>query len=328
MVKDLCFEIIEKCPNKCAFCSSNSCIDRNNIVSFDTFKSVIDHLIEDGGIEEISLSGGEPMLHPRIFDMISYCHSLGMRVVLFTSGLKRREKLEDKSLLSPSIKKIVDMVEGVDFTSLSNGDFRKLKECGLDKIVFDFQGAEVDTYGELMGKKEHWPHVANSMIRASNSGLSIDVHFIPLKPNFREIVDLVELLNIAEIKSLSILNFVPQGRGKRNADKLMLSEIEMIEFAELFDIASKEFNGVIRVGIPLNKDNAHKCTAGLSKMVIKYDGTVLPCPAFKEIDAETLKKYGIKLLNIYTSLDEVHARGGTRLKPLCKEVYKFYSVIK
>jgi len=31
MVKDLCFEIIESCPNECKFCSSNSCIDKNKL---------------------------------------------------------------------------------------------------------------------------------------------------------------------------------------------------------------------------------------------------------------------------------------------------------
>ena len=38
MVKDLCFEIIESCPNECKFCSSNSCIDKKQIISFEDFK--------------------------------------------------------------------------------------------------------------------------------------------------------------------------------------------------------------------------------------------------------------------------------------------------
>ena len=43
MVKDLCFEIIESCPNECKFCSSNSCIDKKQIIEFDDFKRVIDY---------------------------------------------------------------------------------------------------------------------------------------------------------------------------------------------------------------------------------------------------------------------------------------------
>ena len=37
MVKDLCFEIIEACANECKFCSSNSCIDKKRIISFEDF---------------------------------------------------------------------------------------------------------------------------------------------------------------------------------------------------------------------------------------------------------------------------------------------------
>lgn len=64
MLKDLCFEVIKTCPNNCLFCSSCSSIDDATIISFDLFKQTIEHFINLGGIEEISLSGGEPLLHP------------------------------------------------------------------------------------------------------------------------------------------------------------------------------------------------------------------------------------------------------------------------
>ena len=40
-------------------------------------------------------------------------------------------------------------------------------------------------------------------------------------------------------------------------------------------------------------DTSHKCNAGLEKLDIKFDGTVLPCPAFKELDIDTMKKLNI-----------------------------------
>ena len=38
MVKDLCFEIIEKCLNNCKFCSSNSDCNKKQIIEFEDFK--------------------------------------------------------------------------------------------------------------------------------------------------------------------------------------------------------------------------------------------------------------------------------------------------
>ena len=161
----------------------------------------------------------------------------------------------------------------------------------------------------------------DSLLNASFAGLEVDVHFIPMKPNYKEIPDILEMLEIAGINNISILKFVPQGRGLENASDLMLCERELTEFIDLLDDSKKQYSGDIRIGIPLMGDNAHKCNAGLEKLYIKFDGTVLPCPAFKELDLETMKKYGIKYYSIYENLEEVKTPGGKRMKPLCERIY-------
>lgn len=316
MIKDLCFEIIETCPNNCLFCSSCSLISKTKIIDFELFKKTINYLIEKGGIEEISLSGGEPLLHPNIFEMIKYCKDKNIRVVLFTSCIVRRKYIDSMC------KKLIPDYK---FSGIDRKDLILLKELGLDKIVFDFQGASVDTYNNLMGTKNRFTYVADSMLRASLVGLNVDVHFIPLKSNYKEFLDILEILEICEIKQISILNFVPQGRGFINQKELQLSQEEIEEFINIYK--QSRFNGHIRVGIPLLSKDEHLCTAGLDKMVIKYDGTVLPCPAFKEFDINLLNKIGIKTPNIHTDLDKVEVHNGTRKKPLCKQLYKFRQTI-
>ena len=93
MLKDLCFEVIQTCPNKCKFCSSNSSQDKKKIISLEMFKKTIMHFVNSGGIEEISISGGEPLLHPNLFEMIEFCKSNGIRTVLFTSGIKKAPEI-------------------------------------------------------------------------------------------------------------------------------------------------------------------------------------------------------------------------------------------
>lgn len=347
MIKDLCFEIIDKCPNECKFCSSNSCYTRNTIVSFNDFKRVIDYFISQGGIEELSLSGGEPFLHPDLFKMVEYSKTLGIKTVIFTSGIKKRlpidplvvkfykEKMNDDLIeieknepwndkLKTKIKKYYEnIINPPEFSGLSKNELIELKSLGLDKIVFDYQAYEYDTDKYLMGR-DYNRHVCllDSLISASVIGLVTDIHFIPMKPNYKEIGDILEMLEIAKIKNISILNFVPQGRGLINKDELMLNDQELDEFMILLNEHKKSFSGNIRIGIPLLGENMHMCNAGLEKLDIKYDGTVLPCPAFKELDLETMKKYGIKYYNIYENLDEVKIPGGKRVEPLCKKIYR------
>lgn len=351
MVKDLCFEIIQTCPNNCLFCSSCAGMDKTSIIEFDVFKRTIDHFMNLGGIEEISFSGGEPFLHPDLFKMIKYCKDLGIRVVLFTSGVKRNKQLSEeemdrlrqvtydyyskvKDLPSELIKKYTDNQMSIYehynnqvFSSISRDEIEYLFSLGLDKIVFDFQGAERETYDYLMGSN-HFMLVEQSIIRATTVGLDTDIHFVPMKVNYKELPSLIEILNIAEIKNLSLLNFVPQGRGETNKELLMMSEDEVKEFASIYESCKKSFNGTIRVGIPLINDDKHKCTAGLDKLVIKYDGTLLPCPAFKEFDISILNKMGIKTPNIHTDIESIQVHNGTRAYPLCKKLYDFNGTIK
>lgn len=321
MIKDLCFEIIQKCPNECIFCSSCANINKNNIITFDTFKMVIDHLIDEGGIEELSISGGEPFLNPDLFKMIKYAKNKNIRVVLFTSGVKKNNVTNEEISLLPN-SYLKEMISKKTFTSISKEEMNELKRIGLDKIVFDFQGNCPYEYKLLMGKN-NFCEASTSIIRASLSGLETDIHFIPMKLNYKSLPEIIELLNIAGVKNLSLLNFVPQGRGKQNEDKLKMTKEDYIEFKRILEKSKEEFNGNIRIGIPLNGNTEHKCTAGLSKLVIKYDGTILPCPAFKEFDHETLRKNGFRVLNIYENLDELKIHEGTRNYPLCKKLYNF-----
>ena len=209
------------------------------------------------------------------------------------------------------------------FEAITKEELERLKQLGLDKIVFDWQAFEEETDNELMGREQMLTFLETSLIRASKSLLDVDVHFIPMKPNFRQFPDILECLEMSKVKNISILNFVPQGRGKENKEELMLSREELEEFARILEKEKQNYSGNIRVGIPLNGAISHLCTAGTEKLDIKYDGTILPCPAFKEMSIEKMEKYGIRLYSIYEDLEKVVIRSGKRKEPLCKKVYGF-----
>ena len=344
-LKDLCFEIIQKCPNECVFCSSNANISKKCKIEFDDFKRVIDYFIENDGIEEISISGGEPFLHPDLFKMVAYCKNNGIRTVIFSSGVKKRcnpsseeikylederdkkialvrENNSDDERMISYINKYYDMfINPSKFSCISKEEFEFLKSIGVDKIVFDYQADDGDIDNYLMGRSEIIRECElSSLYNASVVGINIDVHFVPMKPNYKEIKDILETLELLKIPNISILKFVPQGRGMDNKDKLFLTNEELLEFDKILKDSCKNYSGTVRIGIPLNEDNTHKCNAGLEKLDIRYDGIILPCPAFK--DTNICDKYGIKYYSIYDNLEDVLVLGGTRKEPLCKCIYK------
>lgn len=346
MLKDLCFEVLDKCPNNCRFCSSNSNYLGQNIISFSDFKRVIDYFMDNGGIGELSLSGGEPFLHPELIEMAAYAKSLGIRTVIFTSGIKERSPLSAE-IIDYYTRELNDLLKQIEahepfneflkekvkihytrllnpprFSGINRNDLERLKQLGLDKIVFDYQAYNSHTDCYLMGRDSNsLQYLLDSLATALACNLNIDVHFVPMKPNFRQVNNILELLEIGKVAQISFLKFVPQGRGKINKDELQLSSAELDEFMAIVDRAKPFYSGNIRIGIPLQGENTHKCTAGLQKLNIKYDGTILPCPAFKELDADTMRRFGMKHYSIYENLEEVTAPGGTRVEPLCRKIY-------
>ena len=69
---------------------------QKQIILFETYKKVIDYFVKEGGIEELALSGGEPFLHPDLFKMVEYAKSFGIKVVIFTSGIKKTTPLKEE----------------------------------------------------------------------------------------------------------------------------------------------------------------------------------------------------------------------------------------
>lgn len=314
-ILDLCFEIIEKCPNNCLFCSSESTFKKCRKVDFETFKKTINHFMKLGGVEEISFSGGEPMLHPNIYDMVKYCSDLGIKTTLYTSGIVQRELHSFNH--NPHIQKMFN--ELGDFRGITKEEFKKLEECGLKKVVFDLQASEVDEYNKLMGTKNNIAWLLQSMVHILDCNFEKSVHFIPNKINVGQFKDVLELTELAEINELRVLKFVPQGRGRENKKELQLSNKELVDFVKMASTLKSDIT-TIKIGIPLLSENQHICTAGYDKVVIRYDGQILPCPAFKDIDLKKLEQRGFKSINIFENLEDYQIMENSHETPLCDQL--------
>jgi len=173
-----------------------------------------------------------------------------------------------------------------------------------------------------MGTKGNMANVLHSIINAKSVGLYTEIHFIPMRVNYKDIEDILELCEIGEIDKVSILKFVPQGRGKENQSDLQLSIDELRTFCENVDNLRSKYKINIRMGIPLTNESDHLCTAGCDKFAIRYDGVVLPCVAFKESDKEELaNKLGYRVFTIQDGLNKLQSRDGINNCALCKKVY-------
>ena len=267
-LKELCFEITNYCYQNCIYCSSfdNQIRKPSQIhIPFDTIKNVIDQFCNLGG-QILELSGGEPLAHPQILNIVDYALNKKLDVIIYTSGILPEQY---------NIQNIL----------------KELKTIGLNKIVFNCQGLG-KTHDVLVQKKKSFVELTRVIEISKEFDYWIGAHFVPTKINFTQIRQVFYYLHELKVNQLSILRLVKQGRAKANWSKLELNYREYLYFFDILIRLMQENIDLpnIRLGCPFNcikvlhNWNLHcECHAGKSSLDIMTNGNVIPCPAFKDI---------------------------------------------
>ena len=266
-LQDLTLEITKKCPMKCILCSSNGGEPLPAEFSLSELKNIVTQA-KSLGVNEISLSGGEPLVYPHVLELCKYITELKIAVSVYTSG----NILDKSGQVSP----------------ISENYFRKLKNAGANKIVFSLHGSNSKIHNQITGIPKSFENLMFSIGNLQKVGISTDVHFVPLRENFKDLPAIVLLVKKMGLKSIHILRFVPQGRGGRYKDILELHPNEILELRKILADLIEKSDMEIIVGAHYNclgLGNDKKCTAGINKAVIRPDGFVFPCVGMKRIDS-------------------------------------------
>lgn len=260
MLNEISIEILRKCPNECLHCSSYSTDKCSEIIPLEVFDKVIADAKEIG-LKRVSFSGGEPFLHPNIVEMVQHVSKLGLESYIYSSGIF----MDDQGIRMPLPPEMLSQIAKF-----------------VTKIIFNIEAAEEKIYDQIMGTKNCFPMMIESIKRAVSSGILVEGHFVPNKINKDQVLKVLYLCNTLGVSKVSFLKLVIHGRALKNKNMLSLSETESEEInTQLKSILqSDEFN--IRVGVPiLGEINGAHCEAANGKLNIRYDGLVYPCEVFK-----------------------------------------------
>ncbi|MCS7115224.1 MAG: radical SAM protein [Nitrososphaerota archaeon] len=268
-LNEVCLEITAKCPLNCLHCSGDCTINSKDELSLDEIKRVIDEL-SILGCETLEISGGEPLLHQDLINIISYAKTRNIEPILYTSG----------NMLNASGK-----IAGLNITIAKN-----LRAVGLKKMIFGLHGFRKGTHEAITKVTGSYSNVIRAIKITKSLGLWVGVHFVPMKLNYKELEDLLRLCHDLRVDEVGILRFVPQGRGEINNGLLKLSSPQFIELTEkLAYLTLNHKNPTLRVGRPIDfrfliNSSITKtvCDAGISRCLISPDGKVVPCPGFKQ----------------------------------------------
>ena len=261
MLSEISIEILQRCPNRCIYCSSHSNPQATHIIPFEIIKNVIDDA-KSLGCKTVCLSGGEPFLHPHILNIISYIAKQQLTCYVYTSGIYMKDEV---------------------YSSLPNEYIEAIRGM-VDKVIFNVEADTSALYDQIMGTDVGgFDMMKKSINDCVSSGLVVETHVVPMQVNFKHLKSIFEMCYQLGVSKVSILRLVLQGRALENLSLVKLSGEDSREVTKLIKALKEAYKGKVRIGLPYSDSNCRiYCKAASDKINVRYDGNVYPCEVFKD----------------------------------------------
>lgn len=88
MIEEITFELTDYCPWNCNYCSSNATNIKDDAIFLDI--EVIGTYLKEKQFKHIILSGGEPLSHPKFYDIYNLCKLHTKDVIVYSNLITHR----------------------------------------------------------------------------------------------------------------------------------------------------------------------------------------------------------------------------------------------
>ena len=260
-LKELKIELTQECPLACVHCSTNS--SRKQLSSLP--EAVVIRLLHEAAdlsVERVVFTGGEPLVCAYLSKAIDTAARCGIAATLYTTGIL------DNALTPLTLAGAVGLVG-----------------LGLRRFIFSLYSDQAEVHDSITRYGTH-AATLTAVRNAVGSGCPVEMHFVAMKRNFRDLPGVVRLAEAVGVDRVSVLRFVPQGRGRGIAGREDIDTNELRELAASITRLRLQHPTVrIRAGSPFNiLDIGYSpCNAAQDVLVINHRGDVFPCDAFKNV---------------------------------------------
>jgi radical SAM protein with 4Fe4S-binding SPASM domain len=255
-LKEIKIEVTHRCSLSCIHCSSSATNNSIKNINKEKCIEIINSTI-GMGVKKIAFSGGEPLLWEPIYDCISLATSKSIEVILYSSG------------------NIDNMAEAS----------KNISKTGVTKVIFSLYSDIPIEHNRITRKVDSFDKTLSAINLLNKAGIKTEIHFVALKNNYSKLARIVDLANNNGVNSISVLRFVPQGRGSLIKSQI-LDRHDNLELKKQIEELRKN-NNRIRTGSPWNflfLNSPPECLSAIDRMIISPDLDIFPCDAFKGIN--------------------------------------------
>ncbi len=240
-------EITSQCNFKCIHCY----LSKNNpqFVSEECFRELIDSLVAEGCLY-LTITGGEPFLHPKVLELHKYAREAGLLTLLFTNG-----SLIDEEAVAQLTKNPPAVIE------------------------ISVYGLSPETYEKVTGSKEAYYQVIRAIKLVSDAGLPLHIKTVLLEENYH---DFKSFISFAEQEKLTyhfeaVINPTTAGDLTPLTHRLSVNKIIQVDLMDPMSVDRwiKFFYG--QDALVNSTPEKTVCNAGDNIFLIDSDLKMHPC---------------------------------------------------
>ncbi len=252
-------ELTYSCNWNCKYCYA--VINKKNKLSLAEWKKAIREL-EEMSILVLTLTGGEPLLHPDFFSIASYARERGFAIKIFTNG-----------------------------SLLNNDNINKFVALQPLRVDLSIHGADEKTHDSFTGVKGSFKGLMESIELLQNHNIAILLKCAVTRLNENQLFDIKNLA----IKLGINVAFDTVVQAANDGDNTTLDYAVSKDFREKY--WSEEYDFITEGGGRVTTDWSkvkNVCGAGKKSITIDPYGNILPCSQWRRIlgsiRKETLKE--------------------------------------
>jgi len=185
MAGQLSLHITDACNSRCSFCVVGSPLAPHDSVRFDDLVRFLrDHA--DSGYGSVNLHGGEPTVHPRLFELLTLIRELGYPEVQIQTNGRRLAQF---------------------------GFAERLAAQNVRLVVVSLHGADARVQDELAQVRGSFVEAVQGIREAKRARISVRTNTVLTRRNLAQLQGIVGLLLDLGVDAVNISNLHPVGSG-------------------------------------------------------------------------------------------------------------------
>lgn len=292
------WDITRRCNLRCTHCyNSDVNPGHEQELSTEEIKLILRE-IRGAGVEHVAYSGGEPFMREDFTDIAQYSAGLGFSSISVATNGSFIDRETASRLKQPNL-----------FIQVSvDGDCPEVHD-GIRGVPGSHQSA-LKALQVLM-----------------DQGVNAKTCTTVTNANYDRVRHIIQLMKDMGVKGYRFQGMVPCGRGKGNAEEIILSPNKMKTLMEFLvdndlDPGGTSFTLREPPNEAVNLDITGVCSAGYTMCSITSDGTVVPCTYFGGANGENLRYHSFQwiwehstLLNYFRTIRLAEIKGVCRQCP-------------